>query len=57
VARLEEWPYSSWPDYNGLRNGNLCNKEETIKTLGLSNFDTKNFADFTFNKKILERIW
>ena len=23
---IEDWPYSSFPDYAGLRNGQLCNK-------------------------------
>jgi putative transposase len=55
--RLEEWPYSSWPDYYGFRNGDLCSKEKAIKTLGLTSFDYKTFDDFIFNEKIMERIW
>ncbi len=27
VKNLCDWPYSSYPDYAGLRNGTLCNKE------------------------------
>ena len=36
VARMEDWEYSSFVDYCGKRNGNLCNKELTIKLLGLN---------------------
>ena len=57
VKRLEEWPYSSWPDYYGFRNGSLCNKEKAIKILGLSSLDRKTSDDFIFNQKVLERIW
>ena len=27
VARMEDWEYSSFKDYAGLRNGSLCNKQ------------------------------
>lgn len=36
VEKLEDWEYSSFVDYSGKRNGNLCNKELTIKLLGLN---------------------
>lgn len=36
VAKIEDWAYSSFPDYCGLRNGTLCNKELAIKLLGLN---------------------
>ena len=36
VERMEDWEYSSFPDYCGKRNGTLCNKELTIKLLGLN---------------------
>jgi putative transposase len=26
IGRLEDWPYSSYRDYAGLRNGSLCNQ-------------------------------
>jgi REP element-mobilizing transposase RayT len=41
VAHLEDWPYSSFRDYAGLRNGTLCNKQLAFSTLGLSDFDFK----------------
>jgi len=36
VTRMEDWPYSSFVDYCGLRDGSLCNKEMAIKLLGLN---------------------
>jgi len=27
-GKLEDWKYSSFRDYSGLRNGNLCNSEK-----------------------------
>ena len=57
VSRLENWPYSSWLDYYGSRNGGLCNRESAIRLLGLSNFDILAYRNFVFNKILLERIW
>ena len=36
VEKMEDWEYSSFVDYCGKRNGNLCNKELAIKLLGLN---------------------
>ena len=30
VSRMEDWEYSSFRDYAGLRNGSLCNKELAV---------------------------
>ena len=35
VTKIEQWPYSSFPDYAGFRNGTLINKELAIELLGL----------------------
>lgn len=39
VPKAEDWPYSSFPDYVGLRNGTLCNRKKAIELLGLSDID------------------
>lgn len=39
VARPEEWNYSSYRDYIGLRSGTLCNKQKAFELLGLSGID------------------
>jgi putative transposase len=36
VEKMEDWEYSSFPDYCDRRNGTLCNKELAIKLLGLN---------------------
>ncbi|SRR6266496_3443857 len=36
VKRMEDWEYSSFRDYSGLRNGSLCKKELAIKLLDLN---------------------
>lgn len=37
----EQWEYSSYPDYMGLRNGTLCNKQKAIELLELNKLDLK----------------
>ena len=39
VARPEEWNYSSFRDYIGLRSGTLCNKQKAFELLGLNGID------------------
>ena len=40
VSRIEDWPYSSFLDYSGLRSGTLCNKKLLMELTGyeLANF-------------------
>jgi putative transposase len=40
VAKMEDWKYSSFADYAGLRNGTLCNKLLAEQLIG---FDKSNF--------------
>ncbi|MGC4037096.1 MAG: transposase [Chitinophagaceae bacterium] len=35
VQKMEDWPYSSFKDYCGLRNGTLCNKQLAFKLLDM----------------------
>ena len=39
-GKLEDWKYSSFRDYSGLRNGNLCNSE---KLSDLTAYDREHF--------------
>ncbi|NEU67280.1 transposase [Spirosoma agri] len=43
--RLEDWPYSSYLDYAGLRNGTLCNQQVARLVLPV---DFDNFLDESF---------
>lgn len=36
VSKLEDWEFSSFLDYAGLRNGRLCNKELAVSLLGIN---------------------
>jgi putative transposase len=40
VSKMEDWKYSSFCDYAGLRNGTLCDKNLAKKLIG---FNTENF--------------
>ena len=39
VTNLKDWPFSSWVDYAGLRNGSLCNKNRLFELTGLNEQD------------------
>lgn len=36
VKKMEEWDYSSFKDYAGLRNGTLCSKALAFELLDLN---------------------
>lgn len=57
VKQLEEWPFSSYPDYAGLRNGTLCEKELAIELLGLSRSDFKIESYKNINNEDLKFIF
>jgi hypothetical protein len=40
VITMENWKFSSFPDYAGFRNGTICNKELAFEIIG---FDKENF--------------
>ncbi len=42
INKLEDYPWSSYPDYIGLRNGTLCNKKPVI-----FNLDPKEYQKVT----------
>lgn len=48
VKSAEDWAYSSFRDYTGLRAGTLCNKERAFQLLGLSGID--------FRVEVLKKI-
>ena len=47
VTRLEDWEFSSFQDYAGLRNGDLCNKELTYSLFGL---DQQSFLSNSYKE-------
>lgn len=46
TKRIEDWPYSSFPDYAGLWNGNLCNKQ---MLLDLTGYNLSHFLEDSYN--------
>lgn len=57
VSKPEQWPYSSWMDYYGGRNGKLCNKEKLIEILGIQGFQLLSNENFLFDEDVLRGIW
>jgi len=45
VERIEDWPYSSFLDYCGLRNGKLCNKTLLMELTG---YNPENFYNDSY---------
>lgn len=46
VGRIEDWPYSSFLDYAGLRQGTLCNQSSLMELTG---YDLKSFYQDSYN--------
>ena len=40
IAKAENWQYSSYPDYLGKRNGNLCDKNVILTPLEMQHYLT-----------------
>ncbi|HEX7847567.1 MAG TPA: hypothetical protein VF476_17325 [Chitinophagaceae bacterium] len=57
VSKPEDWPYSSYSDYIGKRNGSLCNIRETIERLKLQPEIIRLQQDFNFDRNVLTNIW
>ena len=57
VSKMEQWKYSSFADYAGLRNGTLCDKELAWELIG---FDKNNFAKESYrviNEELVQKIF
>ncbi|MEO6612279.1 MAG: hypothetical protein ABIT05_06060 [Chitinophagaceae bacterium] len=52
TGRLENWEFSSFPDYAGLRKGSLCKKELAKLHCG---FDEARFYEYSY-KKVEEKF-
>ena len=57
VSDLESWPYSSYSDYSGFRNGTLCNKEKLMALLSYSKEDFKKSFAIDTNLSIFKNIF
>lgn len=57
VIHLQDWVFSSWPDYYGFRNGTLVNKQLLQELLGYSPEDFKKPKIFELNNSIVKNIF
>ncbi|HMJ45848.1 MAG TPA: hypothetical protein VK498_00865 [Ferruginibacter sp.] len=57
VANLNDWPYSSYPDYYHQRNGTICNKNLTFQLLDLSAIDFEKDGMVELNDNIIEGLF
>ena len=57
VTELNKWPYSSYPDYAGLRNGSLCDKELFYKYSGLKQEDILKRNSTGFTKEEIDKFY
>lgn len=57
VTELRHWPYSSWPDYYGFRNGSLCNREMAMRDIGLTELDFLPSQKIAIDEEIIKLIW
>jgi putative transposase len=54
---LKDWSYSSYPDYYGYRNGQLCNKEIALHILALSENDFKRGHIHELEDEVIDGIF
>ncbi|MBK8520270.1 MAG: hypothetical protein IPL54_05090 [Chitinophagaceae bacterium] len=57
VKDLKDWPYSSYQDYYGDRNGTICNKSLAMKLLDLSEIDFKEDDSLELNHDIIKMLF
>lgn len=57
VNNLKDWPYSSYLDYAGLRNGTLCDKEIFFSLTGLTQEDIAKGADIEFEDDVINKFY
>lgn len=53
----EDWAYSSYPDYIGLRNGTLCCRELFYSNTGLNADDIRLRVEEGLDEKTLEKLF
>ena len=52
---LEGWPYASFPDYAGIRNGKICNVDLTRELLNLPS-EKNEFIKFSYQTLSMETV-
>jgi len=54
---LRQWPYSSWADYYGFRNGTLCNIPQAMQRIGFNEKDFMNTIYQEPDTKMDSSLW
>lgn len=57
VSELKDWPYSSFLDYTGVRDGTLCDKDCFISETRLTKEDIINGAALDYEKEMIEKFY
>jgi len=59
VDKLEDWEYSSFRDYAGIRSGTMCNKDTAYELLGIpvSKAEFDRFSNETLDPVKLQKIF
>ena len=57
VNNLNDWLYSSYPDYYKNRKGTICNKTLVMQLLGLSEIDFKKDTNAELNDDIIKGLF
>lgn len=57
VKNPEDWSYSSYPDYIGMRNGTLCSKELFYANTGIREDEIVLRTKEELDEKILEKLF
>lgn len=56
VNKPEEWRFSSYQDYAGLRNGRLCNEQKASELFNLNEIDLFAETMKTIDQDLLKKI-
>ncbi len=57
VVALQDWAYSSYPDYAEFRNGTMCNKEIFYSLTGMLSKDIIERTNEGIEKEIVEKLF
>ena len=57
VSVAEDWVYSSFRDYAGIRSGTLCNKERAFQLLGFTDIDFKTEVVKKIDEEKIKKIF
>ena len=57
VEKMEDWKYSSFQDYLGLRNGTLCNFQLAEKLIDIQKDDFYNTSYSVINEKLADKLY